>query len=75
MSTWKAHEQCGKKISKISVEMYEQSGKRGFEGSGVYWREKGGGRDVEQGRVDPLRITASPVDADRGEKKLEIKWN
>lgn len=35
---------------------------------------EGEARDVEQGWVDPLRISASPVDADKEEKKLEIKW-
>lgn len=60
---------------KNSEEVHERSGKRGFEGNGLDWREKGGGRDVRQGRVDPLRSTASPVDAGEGEKKLEMKWN
>lgn len=44
---------------------------REFEGSGVDWRETGGGKDVEQGRVDPLRITASPVDVKRKEVNLQ----
>lgn len=40
---------------------------------GADWREKDGGRDVRQGRVDPLRGTASPVDAD--EQKGNLKSN
>lgn len=41
--------------------MHKQSRKRRFKGSGLDWREKGGGRDI---RVDPLRGTALPVSAD-----------
>lgn len=51
------------------------AGKEGSKGVDWIGEKKGGGRDVRQGRVDPLRGTASPVDADEGEKKLEIKWN
>lgn len=62
----------GKHMS--SVSLYRDAytdGKKGWKGAD--WREKDGGRDVRQGRVDPLRGTASPVDAD--EEKGNLKSN
>lgn len=54
---------------KISVEMHDRSGKRGFEGVDWIGEKKGGGRDVRQGRVDPLRGTALPSWMQTSEKR------
>lgn len=44
------------------------------EEEGVAWKDRGGGRDVRQGRADPVRSAASLVDLQSRQRGSNGKW-